>query len=684
LCLLTSSQWLDVEYGFRLQGWMLARFKIVAVFESLDEPWFVGARVATTATLLQRCADPQERADHVVRFVQLRRPVGQILAHDGTTAGAVRAADAFRDEILSLTDNAGNERYRARLVRQGELLAEGIRLGRLMRAASAADEADDERQSADSTLADDAYYGGKWGIHLRAPDLWFEWLDRFRDRLAPLGEIAEIRFGIKSGKDEFFFPRDASTDCLGEISDPVTFGREFGVPRQQVASGAVKLVRCGEGRGEIRPIESRYLEPEVHSLMEVKGYAVRPDDCARLILLVGDSRQALRGTHALKYIEWGEANGWHQGATCAARANAQRGWYDLTGHARATALWPKERQYRHIAPANPVRLIANCRFYEIYPSHECDDADLWGGILNSSWALLSSLQYGRPVGNEGNWSTMVVDASLMLLPDPRTASSQSIWRVTQAFQTLKERPALQFLPERRLRQMAYCKSGREAALADLSDQCELDMADRHELDDAVLELLGVANPRERLELRQRLYAWLREFFEHVRQKEEKAIANKNKAKRKSAATPDEIAAQVLADIRDRFGHLLRPYAEFVDLTRPYDTLDLPAQGAAAVHRDMFTAQGEVRFTRGRKQIALVPARSPEQAALVALAAAHGARGLVRAPVAADDCARLHRRYQAFLDDRARRIRQLTGERTGDAELQTRITEAVAESIARGS
>ena len=684
MCLLTSSQWLDVEYGFRLQGWMLARFKIVAVFESLDEPWFVGARVATTATLLQRCADPQERADHVVRFVQLRRPVGQILAHDGTTAGAVRAADAFRDEILSLTDNAGNERYRARLVRQGELLAEGIRLGRLMRAASAADEADDERQSADSTLADDAYYGGKWGIHLRAPDLWFEWLDRFRDRLAPLGEIAEIRFGIKSGKDEFFFPRDASTDCLGEISDPVTFGREFGVPRQQVASGAVKLVRCGEGRGEIRPIESRYLEPEVHSLMEVKGYAVRPDDCARLILLVGDSRQALRGTHALKYIEWGEANGWHQGATCAARANAQRGWYDLTGHARATALWPKERQYRHIAPANPVRLIANCRFYEIYPSHECDDADLWGGILNSSWALLSSLQYGRPVGNEGNWSTMVVDASLMLLPDPRTASSQSIWRVTQAFQTLKERPALQFLPERRLRQMAYCKSGREAALADLSDQCELDMADRHELDDAVLELLGVANPRERLELRQRLYAWLREFFEHVRQKEEKAIANKNKAKRKSAATPDEIAAQVLADIRDRFGHLLRPYAEFVDLTRPYDTLDLPAQGAAAVHRDMFTAQGEVRFTRGRKQIALVPARSPEQAALVALAAAHGARGLVRAPVAADDCARLHRRYQAFLDDRARRIRQLTGERTGDAELQTRITEAVAESIARGS
>jgi hypothetical protein len=30
LCLLTSSQWLDVEYGFRLQDWILSRFKIVA------------------------------------------------------------------------------------------------------------------------------------------------------------------------------------------------------------------------------------------------------------------------------------------------------------------------------------------------------------------------------------------------------------------------------------------------------------------------------------------------------------------------------------------------------------------------------------------------------------------------------------------------------------------------------
>ena len=61
LCLLTSSQWLDVEYGFRLQAWILRNFEIVAVFESIDEPWFVGARVATAVTILRRQSEDKKR-----------------------------------------------------------------------------------------------------------------------------------------------------------------------------------------------------------------------------------------------------------------------------------------------------------------------------------------------------------------------------------------------------------------------------------------------------------------------------------------------------------------------------------------------------------------------------------------------------------------------------------------------
>ncbi len=72
---LSSSSWLDVEYGFPLQEWMLRHFKILAILESTDEPWFTDARVKTCATILQRCADPAERDANAVRFVRFRRPL---------------------------------------------------------------------------------------------------------------------------------------------------------------------------------------------------------------------------------------------------------------------------------------------------------------------------------------------------------------------------------------------------------------------------------------------------------------------------------------------------------------------------------------------------------------------------------------------------------------------------------
>jgi hypothetical protein len=49
---LTSSSWLDVGYGFALQGWILRNFKLLAILESTAEPWFPDARVKTCVTIL--------------------------------------------------------------------------------------------------------------------------------------------------------------------------------------------------------------------------------------------------------------------------------------------------------------------------------------------------------------------------------------------------------------------------------------------------------------------------------------------------------------------------------------------------------------------------------------------------------------------------------------------------------
>ncbi|MFH0910473.1 MAG: N-6 DNA methylase [Planctomycetota bacterium] len=673
LSLITSSQWLDVEYGFKLQKWILRKFEIVAVMESLAEPWFIGARVATTVTVLRKQADETKRMRNLVRFVQFRKPLSEILAHDGTTGGAMAAANAFRDELLGLRQNAANERYRARLVPQGDLWNDGVRLGVMMGKSKDGGTDDDEVQ-------DGEYYGGKWGVYLRAPDLWFKLLDKYGDRFAHLGDIAEVRFGVKTGKDCFFFPIDASGDCLKARKDDNKFEAEYGVPRKDIASGKVKLVKAGEKRGELFPIEAEYLEPEVHSLMEIDGFTVAPEDCARLILLVGKQKKELKGTYVLDYIEWGEKQGYHKGATCAARVSKERGWYDLTGHKRGAMFWPMAQQYKHTIPANDHDLICNHNLFDVTP--EKSNADTLAGCLNSSFVVLSKFQYGRPVGVEGNLKTEVVDAKMMLVPNPVAGIDAAKPKIIQAMKHLKNRKALYFISERRLREMAYKQRGKENELVNLSDESELDMADRRELDDAVLELLGIASKKERQSLIDELYTYLREFFEWTRRKEEQAIVNKKATSRRGQVDPNELAVKLYEHLHDNEPHLLKSYdPDFLDGKKPFDTYELPTEGVAVAEKTLFSSRG-VSFKKGRKQPAYVETKMPGQDALVELVANSGVRGIVRFPRDAEEIERLQKRYGDFIRQRENRVKELIEERTADKDIQERIRDALMPMLIR--
>lgn len=677
---ITSSQWLDVEYGFKLQKWLLKNFEILAVLESPVEPWFVGARVSTAVTIARRCKDEDRRWANRVRFVQLRRPLADLLEHDGTTAGAIRAADNLRDEILALSENVSHHRYRARLVNQGELWQQGVDLGRLMRGE---DDGDGEDEEARGTASSGDYFGGKWGVHLRAPDLWFELLDRYGHSFAPLGRLAEIRFGVKSGKDEFFFPKDCSVDCLQSFSDPVGFEHEYGVPRNRVAAGKVKLVMAGEKRGELHAIEAKYLEPEVHSLMEVKGFTVKPEDCARLILLAPSPRESLTGMFALKYIEWGESHGYHSGSTCAQRVGETREWYDLTGHRRGVAFWPKAQQYRHVVPNNNAHLLANCNLYDLFPGEHISATALTA-ILNSTLAVLSKYQFGRPVGNEGNLKTEIVDVSMMLVPSLEQATKTQLNKLETAFSKMSGRDPLQFIAERRMRQMAYERAGRQLELAALSDQCELDMPDRRALDHAVLEMIGIKSERVRTELINRLYEYLRSFFEETRQKEELAIGNKNTSKRKGASSPQDLAAQIAQFLHDDEPRWFKSYREFLrDAPDAGDfvAVEVPKDGLPEVHRDMLTLG--VRFMRGKRQVGFTPTSTETHAELLSIAVGEKRLAAMRLPRTESAALSLLRDYETFLRERDRRLRELIGDRVGDEDVQTKVLELLVDRLRKG-
>lgn len=109
---LVSSSWLDVEYGFALQEWVLSNFRIHAIFESNAEPWFEDARVKTCAVILQRCADHAAREAQMVRFVRLDAPLNTILGERPDENSRQSAAEKFREAILTCKKNATRDGWR--------------------------------------------------------------------------------------------------------------------------------------------------------------------------------------------------------------------------------------------------------------------------------------------------------------------------------------------------------------------------------------------------------------------------------------------------------------------------------------------------------------------------------------------------------------------------------------------
>lgn len=132
---LTSSSWLDAKYGFALQRWILTHFKLIAIIESLDEPWFSDARIKTCATIMERCDDAAQRAENVVRFVRLKRPLAEILGKsrweaieefDGQEHLRQEAAEKLRDLILKRSADYSGDDLRILTKRQSELWDDGL------------------------------------------------------------------------------------------------------------------------------------------------------------------------------------------------------------------------------------------------------------------------------------------------------------------------------------------------------------------------------------------------------------------------------------------------------------------------------------------------------------------------------------------------------------------------------
>ena len=636
---LTSSQWLDVEYGFRLQEFLLNHYAIVAVFESQVEPWFTGARVTTCATILRRETDPKKRDETLVRFVQLRSPLSAIFAAHATEEDRQRAAETLRDRVERTTVNTVDPHWRVRVVKQGEL----YRLGCGMPAAPEEDDAEGvakEGQPHGAATGQLGYVGGKWGLYLRAPDLLFDIMDTYGHKLVPLCTCADVRFGLKTGCDKFFYLRDVTGLCLAQHEDPRALRARYGIQRTQTDS--LRIVLAGDGSQHV--LEAKFLEPEIHSLMEIASCRILGQKLERKVFLCKESKTALARTYALEYIRWGERQGFHRTVSVATRG-AARPWYDVTDCIRPQLILPKIQQYRHIVPLNSEGLTCNSSLLGL---NTALDPLVLAAILNSTLTGFVKWFYGRQLGNEGNLQIDVYAAKNLPVPDPRHAPAHVLRRLRDAMSRLADRE-----------------------VPDLDE--DLATQDRQELDEAVFELLGEPSVAGRRNWVSRLHAEILTYHAAMKEKERIAMRNRAMSARGSTVSVEDMAKEIWDSLDPS---LLRRFPEdFFDAAEPVDRIETGEGKFRAVSHPLM---GHVGIEVDGRYTELGDERRVKLVKNIHEAGRHGAVPIPRNP---NLCATITSLYRAYHDEVLAEFTQRVAEKTASEKMQAKVVTALVHRLA---
>jgi hypothetical protein len=355
-------------------------------------------------------------------------------------------------------------------------------------------------------------------------------------------------------------------------------------------------------------------------------------------------------------------------STCAARSP----WYDLTKLVKpGMAFWPMAQQYRHIIAANPERLICNHNLFDVdAPDLSAKERRALVAVLNSTLVGLFKTFYGRFAGTEGNLKTEVVDVNLLEVPDPRGISAALATRLADALKRMTRRQVGRLVEE----QLMDCHSpvrARKIAAGPLVLSEELRQADRRELDDAVLELLGVSDAQEREALIDRLYEATARHFRDIRVVEIEKMEQRGNANNRRFSVHD-LAADIwdAAELEDA-----TPLAEWIGRQAESDSaVIIPEERLARLSGNPMFAPNTVYFGKTNPSRMDCPSRG--QAELVVRLANLGVAGDVRIPAKQEPCADLLSRVETRMNKALARFRELAANRTGDERKQKDLVEVL--------
>ena len=381
---IVSNSWMDVDYGKGLQELFLNNYKIIAILESKVERWFEEADINTCIVILEKCNDARERNENIVRFVYLFKPLRYFIppAQDiwEKQKERLHAIDKLKQTILFHNDFYHTDDFRIYPKKQKELWKEGF---------------DEVARK---------YEGAKWGKYLRAPEIFFKILEKGKGKLVPLKKLADVKFGIKTGANKFFYLTEEEIQTKG-------IEKEFWMHKDEKGDWVPNYV--------------------VKSPRECKSIIVTPRDLKYRVLMIQKDKKKLKGKNILKYIRQGERNGFHLRPTCASRVR----WYDLGYQKPPDGIWFKAFNDRFFAPENIGQYFSSDRFYALYCKNKANKNKL-SLYLNSTLPVLIVELFGRVNLGEGALDNMTYEAASMFVLDV-TKESLGDGRI---FKKLLQRP----------------------------------------------------------------------------------------------------------------------------------------------------------------------------------------------------------------------------------------------------
>jgi hypothetical protein len=179
-CFINSNFWLDVDYGYPLQEFLLKNMKPIYIIDNIVQRTFE-ADINTVIVLIKRPKDKNQIKDEdVLKFIAFKKPFEEIAK-----------ADVFK-RIEREDKFVINDIYRLFPKKRLELLEEGVEIP------------EDEGLILDVKSL--PYIGNKWsGKYLRAPEVFFKIINKYQ--LKRLSEYGKIITGLKeSGYHSYIIP----------------------------------------------------------------------------------------------------------------------------------------------------------------------------------------------------------------------------------------------------------------------------------------------------------------------------------------------------------------------------------------------------------------------------------------------------------------------------------------------